>query len=287
MESLPVLKVLKHGVYCALQDKGRFGYRHLGIPYSGAMDRHSFLYANQRLGNNADAGELEIFGQGSVFMILADCVIFITGAQHEITIDGLRFTTTDPISVFEGQILKIEKIYAGARLYISIKGGFYSTPIMNSISTLNGTHLRPLKKNDIVYKISGQTKDKKSLAGIRNIEINKICKIPVLPGPEYFWLSQASMDVLESQYFTISPTSNRMGYRLFGAPLQKINQQEMLTSAVMPGTVQLTSDGQLIILMRDCQTTGGYPRILQVEEWGINQLAQRLPGDDVVFQIFV
>lgn len=287
MEPLPVLKVLKNGVYCALQDNGRFGFRHLGIPYSGALDRHSYLYANQLLGNNTDAAELEIFGQGCVFMILADCVIFITGAQHEITIDGLRCTTADPISVYEGQILKIEKIYAGARIYISIKGGFYSTPVMNSISTLNGTHLVPLKKNDIVFKISGQPKDKNNLAGIRNIDINKNCKIPVLRGPEYFWLSRASMDVLESQYFSISPTSNRMGYRLFGAPLLKINQQEMLTSAVMPGTVQLTSDGQLIILMRDCQTTGGYPRILQVEEWGINQLAQRLHGDDVVFQIVV
>jgi biotin-dependent carboxylase-like uncharacterized protein len=287
MEPLPVLKVLKHGVYCALQDTGRFGYRHLGIPYSGAMDRHSYLYANQRLGNKLDAGELEIFGQGSVFMILADCIIFIAGAEHDITIDGLRINTSEPITVFEGQTLKIEKIYAGARIYISIKGGFYSSPVMNSISTLNGTHLVPLKNNDLVYKISGQTNDKKNLAGIRNIEINKICKIPALPGPEYYWLSQDSIDILESQRFIISPTSNRMGFRLFGAPLQKINQHEMLTSAVMPGTVQLTPDGQLIILMRDCQTTGGYPRVIQVEEWGISQLAQRLPGDDVVFQINV
>ncbi len=287
MEPLPVLKVLKQGAYCALQDTGRFGLRHLGIPYSGAMDRHSYLFANLRLGNHIDAAELEICGQGSIFMILADCVLFISGAENEITLDGFQINTSEPISVFIGQTLKIEKIYSGARLYMSIKGGFYTKSVMNSISTLNGTHLVPMKKNDIIYKISGQIIDKQNLAGIRNIDIDKICKIPALPGPEYNWLSKVSMDMLESQHFTISHTSNRMGYRLFGAPLQKINHQEMLTSAVIPGTIQLTPDGQLIILMRDCQTTGGYPRILLVEEWGISQLAQRLPGEKVVFQTIV
>lgn len=285
MVPIPVLKVLKPGVYCALQDTGRFGYRHLGVPYSGAMDRHSYLYANQQVGNFMEAPELEIYGSGTVFLVLSNCILFICGAESEISINGDAVQTSSSFFVYVGQKIKIEKIVSGARLYISVNGGFYSTSVMSSFSTLKGTHLIPFKKNDIIYKVPVEVVGKQKLAGIRNFKINKKDKIQVLPGPEYNWLSDTSMEVLESNHFLITHNSNRMGYRLLGHPLQKNNQKEMLTSAVLPGTVQLLPDGQLIVLMRDCQTTGGYPRILQVEELGICQLAQRLPGEEVTFQL--
>jgi antagonist of KipI len=285
MEALPVLKVLKRGVYCALQDTGRFGYRHLGVPCSGAMDRHSYMYANHRLGNNPNATQLEIYGQGAVFMVLSDCVLFISGAESEVTVDKHKINTAEPISVYRGQALSLDRIFSGARVYISVKGGFYCTPVMDSMSTLAGTHLTPLEKDEIIYMVSGSEAKHHSVASIGRIRIDKRSKIPALPGPEFNWLAPESMVEITSKHFIISQMSNRMGYRLSGDPLPKVHQQELLTSAVMPGTVQCTPDGQLIILMRDCQTTGGYPRILQVEEWGISQLAQRLPGDEVVFQI--
>lgn len=286
MDPLPVLKVLKRGVYCALQDTGRFGYRHLGIPCSGAMDRHSFLYANHQLGNNANAAQLEIYGRGSVFIVLADCVLFISGAENEVTVDKHKINTAAPISVYKDQILGLDRIFSGARVYISVKGGFYCTPVMDSMSTLAGTHLAPLEKDEIIYMVSDNEAKHHTSAGIAKIKIDKMSKIPAMTGPEFNWLAPESMEEITSKQFIISQMSNRMGYRLSGNPLQKVHQQELLTSAVMPGTVQLTPDGQLIILMRDCQTTGGYPRVLQVEEWGISQLAQRLPGDEVIFQIY-
>ena len=286
MEPLPVLKVLKRGVYCALQDTGRFGYRHLGIPCSGAMDRQSYLYANHRLGNKSNAAQLEIYGQGSFFMVLSDCVLFISGAESEVTVDKHKINTTEPIFVFKGQILGLDRIFSGARLYISVKGGFYNTPVMDSMSTLAGTHLKPLEKDEIIYLVSDNEDKHHTSAVIGRIKIDKSSKIPAMPGPEFNWLAPESMEEITSKHFIISQKSNRMGFRLSGDPLQKVHQQELLTSAVMPGTVQLTPDGQLIILMRDCQTTGGYPRVLQVEEWGISQLAQRLPGDEVGFQIY-
>jgi len=285
MERLPVLKILRKGLYCALQDVGRFGYRHVGIPCSGAMDRHSFIYSNYQLGNNLNAAQLEIYGQGAVFLVLLDCILYLAGAEVVFTVDGLIKQTSDPIAVFSGQELCIKRVVLGTRLYIAVKGGFYNTPVMESISTLEGTHLRPLEKDHIIFKENDNICKKSSSVGIRKLKIDKSGKIPVLPGPEFHLLDKYSILDLTSKRFGISESSDRMGYRLLGNPLKNIQVKDILTSAVMPGTVQLTPDGQLIILMRECQTTGGYPRILQLEEWGISQLAQRSPGDDVVFNI--
>lgn len=119
---------------------------------------------------------------------------------------------------------------------------------------------------------------------VRPIRFDVEHKIVCSPGPEYHLLTTAQKKLLD-QTFNISKDANTMGYRLQGRPIKPSYTTSIISSAVLPGTVQLLPNGQLVILMRDCQTTGGYPRILQIEEEGICELAQRRPGNSVQFSL--
>ena len=259
-----VIRIIRPGIFCALQDIGRFGYRHLGVPCSGASDRASMIYVNAILQNRPETPVLEIFGAGSIFEIISSCTVCFGGAKALIRLNGQEFDFSKPHKCSSGDIIKIEKLSSGTILYLGISGGFYAPPVMDSVSYLKDTHLMALKSGDILY------------AHIR---------IHVFKGPEFDILSNESKAEIFEESFRITPQSNRMGYRLQGHPMSKLSTIEMLTSAVTPGVVQLLPDGQMIILMRDCQTTGGYPRILITDESDINQLAQRSPGDTVHFAI--
>ena len=278
-----VIKIIRPGIFCALQDIGRFGYRHLGVPCSGASDRASMIYVNAILQNRPETPVLEIFGAGSIFEIISSCTVCFGGAKALIRLNGQEFDFSKPHKCSSGDIIKIEKLSSGTILYLGISGGFYTSPVMDSVSYLKDTHLMALKSGDILYAHIRNQSITGSGASLKPLEINKAKSIQVFKGPEYDILSKESKAVLFEKSFLITSQSDRMGFRLTGTPLTKSAEKEMLTSAVSPGVVQLLPDGQLIILMRDCQTTGGYPRILIVNEQDINQLAQRSPGDKICF----
>ena len=278
-----VIKIIRPGIFCALQDIGRFGYRHLGVPCSGASDRASMIYVNAILQNRPETPVLEIFGAGSIFEIISSCTVCFGGAKALIRLNGQEFDFSKPHKCSSGDIIKIEKLSSGTILYLGISGGFYTSPVMDSVSYLKDTHLMALKSGDILYAHIRNQSITGSGASLKPLEINKAKSIQVFKGPEYDILSKQSKAVLFEKSFLITSQSDRMGFRLTGTPLTKSAEKEMLTSAVSPGVVQLLPDGQLIILMRDCQTTGGYPRILIVNEQDINQLAQRSPGDNIYF----
>lgn len=283
--TIPVLKVIRPGIFSALQDIGRFGYRHLGVPCSGASDRQSFIYVNATLHNPTNAPILEIFGQNAEFEVLNPVRIFIAGAFAIVTLDDLPVEFFGPLHVKSGQKLKIEKLINGAVVYVGIEGGFSAVPVMGSVSTISGSHLKPVSKNDILYS-SSQTNISSVNHGIlKPIKINTNSHITITPGPEFEVLDNISQQRIFTSIFNITKDSNRMGYRLLGEMLTRNTTNDMLTSAVAPGVIQLLPDGQLIILMRDCQTTGGYPRILIVDESDINQLAQRNPGKNITFKL--
>ena len=278
-----VIKIIRPGIFCALQDIGRFGFRHLGVPCSGASDRQSMMYVNGLLRNPPDTPVLEIFGQGGKFEVMSDSVICFAGAEAMITLNGQLKDFSKPITCRPGEAIHIEKLISGAILYLGISGGFYTSPVMDSVSYLKDTHLMALKSGDILYAHIRNQYMTGSGASLKPLDINKTKSIQVYKGPEYDILSNESKADIFEKSFQITSQSDRMGFRLAGKPLPKSAEKEMLTSAVSPGSVQLLPDGQLIILMRDCQTTGGYPRILIVNEHDINQLAQRSPGDNVCF----
>lgn len=281
------IRIIRPGTFCALQDIGRFGYRHIGVPCSGASDRHSMMYVNTLLNNVPETAVLEIFGSGFEMEVVSDCVICFSGAQGMISLNGSETDFSKPKKCHAKDVIKINKLFNGNIVYLGVLGGFFTTSVMDSISYLKDTHLTNLNAGDILYTHINAAQETmnhpRQNASIKPLLIDKNKSLSVHQGSEFDILSPSSQKEIFNQHYSITASSNRMGFRLSGAPLEKKFDFEMITSAVAPGVVQLLPDGQLIILMRDCQTTGGYPRVLLLHESDINQLAQRTVGDKVCF----
>ena len=277
------IEVLSGGVYTTIQDKGRKGFRSFGIPISGAMDHLSIDLGNSLLGNSLNLAAMEMTIGGPKLLFHDQATICISGADISAKINERPVKTNVAEIINKGEVLSFGKLMYGCRAYLCIKGGFNTTQHFGSYSTYDQGNLGyPLIKIGTVLSfnpdqilqpnINSRIKPSDSLFNQK--------AIPVTPGPEYDLIDKESL----MEEYEINANSNRMGYRLSGK-MNYPHQNSILTSTVMPGTVQLPPSGDPVVLMRDCQTTGGYPRVLQVTEFGINILAQKKPGDKVLFQL--
>ncbi|MDG1218724.1 MAG: biotin-dependent carboxyltransferase family protein [Flavobacteriaceae bacterium] len=266
-----MIKVIKPGLYSTIQDKGRKGQQSYGIPYSGSMDSFSSDLANKILNNSINSAVLEITMVGPVLEFINETVICVTGANLSPLLNNKIIKMNNPIYVKPYDVLSFGVLKSGLRSYIAILGGFKTEKVFGSRSMFkNITKAVKLAKNDvlnfnedIIFKSS-----KINLHKISNIDN----EIKAYKGPEFDMLDSNQKDFVLSKKFVISNNYNRMAIQL--SDLLINNLDPIITSIVMPGTVQLTPVGKMIILMKDCQTTGGYPRILQVDEKSINSLAQ-------------
>ena len=277
-----MIKILSIGFHSSIQDAGRYGFRHLGIPVSGCMDLNSFNLANALLNNSSDCSVIESTFIGPTIEFLSSTYIAITGAQCHLLLNSVPVSINSVLKIEKGDILEFGKTTLGCRNYLSIIDGFDCEDILNSQSQYNGvTRHTLLQKNQII--VCNQTN-----RSIKNRAIVKINHsffntklLTVLKGPEFNLLKNEIKNRLFSKSFTLSSQSNRMAF-LFNQDLS-IGIKEIITSSVQPGTVQLTPSGKIIILMRDAQTTGGYSRILQLTEQSISQLAQLSFNQNIKF----
>lgn len=280
-----MIKVLQSGFYTSIQDNGRAGFASIGVPVSGVMDQYSADLANSILNNNLEAAVLEITFGGCKLEFLTETVICISGGDFSPKINDNLVSLNSRIKVAKNDVLLFGKINFGARCYLAVKEGFLSEKVLKSKSFYkNITKQFLVKKDDVllisVYKSELETSNasiKKNTNHFSSQEIN------CYKGPEFNLLSDVQKQQLEKQIFSISNDNNRMGYRLNETIDNELGS--ILTSAVLPGTVQLTPSGNLIVLMRDCQVTGGYPRVLQLSAKGINRLAQKTTGNIFEFVI--
>ncbi|AUP77580.1 5-oxoprolinase subunit C family protein [Flavivirga eckloniae] len=280
-----MVKVLKSGLYSTIQDLGRYSYQEYGVPYSGAMDAYAASLANMLLGNDKNAAVMEITMMGPTLEFNCDTGICISGANLSPKLNEKPITLNQPTSVKRGDKLSFGKLIFGFRSYIAVSGGFKTEKVMNSYSMYQGITEQStvLKNSDLLIDASSKSFDTKH-AGVKISDSHFSTKhIEVFKGPEFDKLSKAQQDLLFSQHFTIAKENNRMAYQLV-EPLEN-SLEPIITSSVLPGTIQLTPSGKLIVLMRDCQTTGGYPRILQLKESSINILAQKFTGNSIQFSI--
>jgi biotin-dependent carboxylase-like uncharacterized protein len=280
-----MIKVLKTGFYSTIQDLGRFGYQQYGVPYSGVMDMLSASFANSILGNALNSAVLEITMTGPALEFFSETVICISGANISPQLNNINIKHNKAIKVNAGDVLSFGKLNNGFRCYLAVLGGFKAENVMKSLSMYkNITSNVTISKNDellIDIKVSNL---KNSFVSIKaNTKHFKTLEIDVLEGPEFGLLSKEQQDLLISKTFTISKENNRMAYQL--NDLLPNDLKSIITSSVLPGTVQLTPSGKLIILMRDCQTTGGYPRVLQLKESAINVLSQKFTGNTISFRL--
>lgn len=278
-----MVKVIKAGFYSTIQDFGRMGFQQFGVPYSGVMDDKSASIANAILGNHKHAAVIEMTMIGATFQFNGDTNICISGADMSPKINSNPIKLHKNIAVKSGDILSFGKLNYGFRCYLAVSGGFKTELVMNSRSMYKSiTNQFMLNNNDELPVLDTIANNKKHV--VVKVDTNHFSskKIDVFKGPEFDFLSNEQQQKLFSKAFTISKENNRMAYQLNETLANDL--LPIITSSVLPGTVQLTPSGKLIILMRDCQTTGGYPRILQLKETSINVLSQKFTGQNITFR---
>lgn len=278
-----MIEIVRSGSHICIVDIGRRGYQKYGVPVSGAMDLISLARANSLLGNNMNCATLELYLPGHQLQFHCNTFIALSGATADLKLNEKKIYNGQVIKVNEGDILSVGAMQQGCRIYIAVAQGIDSTILLDSRSPLSGYTNNKINKGDKINIGATPNTLKKHAVSKANL-INKAKKIRCTIGPEWRKLPKQKQEAILSNTYLINQQSDRMGYRLNGPSLD-ITPFQILSSPVMTGTVQLLPNGLPLILMRDCQTTGGYPRILQVNAFDLNQLAQRQPQDKVQFTL--
>jgi biotin-dependent carboxylase-like uncharacterized protein len=275
-----MIKFISKGLYTTIQDDGRFGYRNIGVPSSGYMDRESAQTANLIIDNPINNPVIEATLIGPTIKFEKSTFICITGSDFNPMLNESRISLYTPVKVNKGDILKINNSSFGSRCYISIKGGIKVDKVLGSKSYYPQISDSCIIEKGDEFKFETNNSEPNYKLINQKFELNKNLK--VFKGPEFNSLNKGSISKIIDQEFSIG-INNRMAYNL----KEKIQAgtTSIISSPVIPGTVQLTPSGQMIILHRDCQTTGGYPRILQLDEKSLNNLAQLRIGDKIKFEI--
>ena len=275
-----MIKFISKGLYTTIQDDGRFGYRNIGVPSSGYMDRESAQTANLIIDNPINNPVIEATLIGPTIKFEKSTFICITGSDFNPMLNESRISLYTPVKVNKGDILKINNSSVGSRCYISIKGGIKVDKVLGSKSYYPQISDSSIIEKGDEFKFETNNSEPNYKLINQKFELNKNLK--VFKGPEFNSLNKGSINKIIDQEFSIG-INNRMAYNL----KEKIQAgtTSIISSPVIPGTVQLTPSGQIIILHRDCQTTGGYPRILQLDEKSLNNLAQLRIGDKIKFEI--
>jgi biotin-dependent carboxylase-like uncharacterized protein len=280
-----MLKVIKSGIYSSIQDQGRFGFADLGIPVSGVMDERSANLANTIIGNPLTNAVLEVTFGLAKFQFLSPTIVCVSGADFNPKLNGNQIQLNQLIIVKENDILSFGSPKIGVRCYVAVKNGFQTAVKLGSKSQyINITEQASVQKNDLLYYEPftnyKTTLNAKLKANNLHFTTNNLS---CYKGPEFHLLSQTQQEKLFSTSFTISKDNSRMGYR-FNEKIEN-RLSSILTSSVLPGSVQLTPSGKIIALMKDCQVTGGYPRVLQLTQEAINILAQKSTNQSVKFKL--
>lgn len=302
------IAVLRPGLHTLLQDSGRHGYQHVGVPVGGAMDLFSHRVANIVAGNRSDAATLEITLQGPRLAFSGDELIAICGADLSPTIGGAPVPEGKAVRVRAGSVLEFGACRAGCRGYLAVGGGFDVPLVMGSRSTyeparFGGLDGRALARGDTLETGAAQPDlypglvhelehSRRAFAFPKwsvNQHIEKLGRAPqvvrIVPGRHWERFTADSRERLTAAAFRVAPESNRMGFRLQGGLIALDEPLELLSEAVSFGTIQVPPGGQPIVLMADRQTTGGYPRIAEVASVDLHLLAQLRPGDGVRFEL--
>jgi biotin-dependent carboxylase-like uncharacterized protein len=288
-----MIVVQKPGLLASVQDLGRHGHRQLGICPGGALDVLALKLANRLVGNADGAAGLELTMGGCELRFETDTRIALAGDDFGAQLDGVPLWPCWSVPVAAGQVLKLQGANAsgakkaGLRSWLAIAGGIDVAPVLGSRSTdlkagFGGHEGRALRKGDKLQlgpsQLDAAQRARKPF-GLRGPdwgaeEADGAIALRVLPGPEFEQFTLAARDVLWGERWRITSQSNRMGSRLAGTELKRKRAGDMLSSGVIPGTIQVPPSGQPIILMGDAQTTGGYPRIGVVIRADLWKLAQ-------------
>ncbi len=268
-----MIEILDSRPLTTVQDRGRPGLAHLGVPPSGAADLRAYELGNRLVGNLPGAAALESTLAGPKLRFTTPALVALTGAEH-----------WPPFEVEAGDVLEVAPYARGARVYVSVRGGIDVPQVLGSRSTDLMSGLGPpiVRPGDVLRigdEVGGPPEE--LLADPPPAEPELI----VIPGPRADWFSPDALEALTSQPWRMSLSSNRVGIRLDGQALQWARAEELRSEGLVTGALQVPPNGLPILLGPDHPTTGGYPVIAVVHSEDVWHAGQLRPGETVRFTL--
>jgi biotin-dependent carboxylase-like uncharacterized protein len=273
-----MIEILTPGLLATVQDLGRHGYADLGVPRAGAADQASHRLANRLVGNAETAATIEITLGGMAFRLSTAATIAFTGARCDLAGDR-PLGWNAAFSVPSGAVVRLLAPAAGLRSYLAVRGGVDVAATLGSRSTdtLSGLGPAPLSSGDTLSVGDLAVTDPSDEAIGPAARTSR--PIRLAPGPRADWFEAAAIDHLQRASWTVDATSNRIGVRLAGPALRRVQVRELASEATLPGAIQVPPNGQPIVLGPDAPVTGGYPVVAVVTAADLPLIAQARPGD--------
>ena len=284
------IEVIAPGALTTVQDLGRPGWAHIGVPRSGAADRPALRHANRLVGNEVGAPGLETTLTGPRLRVDGPTVVALTGAAADATVGERPVPMHQAFALHAGDVLHVGTARTGLRTYVAFNGGIDVPLVLGSAATdlLTGLGPAQLARGDILPvgaagggRASGApTPQPPPLA-----ELPRFPHLRTIIGPRNDWFTAESVARLTGEPFTVNHASNRIGLRLDGPRLDRARPGELLSEGLVPGAIQVPADGRPILLLADHPTTGGYPVIAVVISEDQPIAAQLRPGQQLRFSM--
>ncbi|QEU95796.1 biotin-dependent carboxyltransferase family protein [Streptomyces kanamyceticus] len=276
--------VVRAGALTTVQDRGRPGHAHLGVPRSGALDQPAARLVNRLVGNPPDAAVLETTLDGCALRPRRPVTVAVGGAPCPVTVDGRPAPWGAAIRVPAGALLDVGAARSGVRCYLAFDGGVQVDPVLGSRSTdlLSGLGPPPLTTG-AVLPLGSPSGTHARVDTVPQPAPPRELVLRVARGPRADWFTPAALHTLATRAYRVSSASNRIGLRTEGPALERAVHGELPSEGMVLGAVQVPPDGRPVVFLADHPTTGGYPVVAVVREPDLAAAAQAVPGTPVRF----
>ena len=278
------LTVVDAGPQTTVQDRGRPGWAHLGVPRAGALDLPAADLANRLVGNEPSAAVLETTLGGVAFDVSEPTLFVVTGADCVVTVADRAVAFAEPVLAPAGARVRVGGATRGVRSYVAVAGGLAVDAVLGSRSTDTLAHVGPavLRAGDVLpLGEPGGPPAGVDVGPVRGYLRPAVLRVG--PGPRDDWFRATAITTLTGSTYAVSGDSNRVGLRLEGPALERSREDELPSEGIVLGAVQVPASGQPLVFLNDHPTTGGYPVIAVVDPDDLWQCAQLRPGDRVRF----
>ncbi|CAL9365659.1 biotin-dependent carboxyltransferase family protein [Streptomyces sp. enrichment culture] len=276
--------VVRAGALTTVQDRGRFGHAHLGVPRSGALDPYAAALANRLVGNDEGAAVLETTLTGCAVRPGRAVTVAVGGAPCPVTVDGRPAPWGAAVRVGAGAVLEVGPAVRGVRSYVAFAGGVAADPVLGSRSTDLLSGLGPAPLEDGMVLPLGEARPGAAWyegAPWRGVPEELVLRLRW--GPRDDWFTAGALRTLATSTYRVAAASNRVGLRLEGPPLERARAGELPSEGMVLGAVQVPPDGRPVVFLADHPTTGGYPVVGVVRSADLADAAQAGPGTRVRF----
>jgi biotin-dependent carboxylase-like uncharacterized protein len=292
---IPGLHVEAPGLNTTVQDLGRAGYQCYGIPVGGALDRIALMAANVVVGNESDAAALECLYQGPTLRVIvhstrvaaagAGAVLEVRDRQGEVRL----VPALESVRVLRDESVRVLLKGPSTSCYLALEGGLAVPPVFGSRSTyarakLGGLHGRAIRIGDTLPLFFSNVEVRDELR-LDNVDLNPSRHVRIMPGPQVGIFQPNALETLCGGHYLVSPAADRMAMRLIGSKLTHCMAPDIPTEGIVSGSIQVPGDGQPIVLLVECQTTGGYTKIATVISADLPSLGRMGPGHEICFSV--